>query len=101
MRSAIVSLNVANSERSWAMIDQMTTDWAMAEQNARRDLAWLQSSGDATVSVAATAEVLGVDERTVTRALRDGQLPSVRVGRRVLVPRLRLLAVLGGEGATS
>jgi excisionase family DNA binding protein len=71
----------------------------MLEQESR-NLAWLQASDAATVSVAATAEVLGVDERTVTRALRDGQLPSVRVGRRVLVPRLRLLAVLGGEGAT-
>jgi excisionase family DNA binding protein len=69
----------------------------MAEQTARRDLAWLQGSGDAAVTVAATAEVLNVDERTVTRAIRDGQLPSVRVGRRLLVPRLRLLALLDGS----
>ena len=69
----------------------------MTEQVERRDLGWLQASGEATISVAATAEVLGVDERTVTRAIRGGQLPSVRVGRRLLIPRLRLLAVLSEE----
>jgi excisionase family DNA binding protein len=77
-------------------------DWAMAEQLAerrddRRDLAWLQESTAATVTIAATAEVLDVDERTVTRAIQDGQLPAVRVGRRWLIPRLRLLALLVNE----
>jgi excisionase family DNA binding protein len=43
-----------------------------------------------------------VDERTVRRACEDGQLPSIRIGRRVLIPRLRLLAMLevdGGQAA--
>ena len=49
--------------------------------------------------VKATAEVLHLDERTVTRGIQAGDLPSVRVGRRVLVPRLPLLALLTGESA--
>jgi excisionase family DNA binding protein len=39
--------------------------------------------------------VFGVDVRTVSRAIENGELPSVRLGRRVLLPRLPLLAVLG------
>lgn len=71
----------------------------MSEQvNSRRDLAWLQNSSAATITKAATAEVLGVDERTVSRGIAAGTIPAVRVGRRVLIPRLRLLAVLAGDG---
>lgn len=35
-----------------------------------------------------------LDERTVRRACEDGQLPCIRVGRRLLIPRLPLLALL-------
>lgn len=34
------------------------------------------------------------DERTVRHACDDGQLPCVRVGRRMLIPREPLLALL-------
>lgn len=64
-----------------------------------RDLAWLQTITAATVPVSAVADVLGVDARTVTRAIDDGQLPVLRVGRRVLVPRVPLLALLTGVPA--
>lgn len=37
-------------------------------------------------SVPETAELLGVDPRTLRRAIEDGQVPSVRVGVRVLIP---------------
>lgn len=43
------------------------------------------------------AALLDVDERTVTRAIDEGQLPAIRLGRRVLVPRLPLLALLGAS----
>lgn len=64
-----------------------------------RDLTWLRASSSATVTRADAAAVLGIDQRTVTRAIEDGQLPSLRVGRRVLVPRLPLLALLEGQTA--
>lgn len=59
------------------------------------DLDELRASRAAVVTVAQTASVFGVDVRTVTRAIENGELPVVRLGRRVLVPRLPLLAALG------
>lgn len=38
------------------------------------------------VSVAEVAEVLGVDPRTVRRAIEAGEVPAVRVGQRYRVP---------------
>ncbi|MGG7101018.1 helix-turn-helix domain-containing protein [Rhodococcus sp. 24CO] len=40
------------------------------------------------------AALFGVDARTVSRAIDDGTIPSVRLGRRVFVPRVRLLDLL-------
>ncbi len=54
----------------------------------------LLASDRATVTVRETALVLGVDQRTITRAIAAGELPALRIGRRVLIPRLRLVALL-------
>lgn len=35
------------------------------------------------------------DERTIRRACENGQLPCVRIGKRILIPRLPFLALLG------
>jgi excisionase family DNA binding protein len=59
------------------------------------DLDELRSSRAAVVTVAQAASVFGVDVRTVTRAIENGELPALRLGRRVLIPRLSLLAALG------
>ena len=59
------------------------------------DLEELRISRAAVVTVAQAAEVLGIDVRTVSRAIENGELPALRLGRRVLVPRLPLLAALG------
>jgi excisionase family DNA binding protein len=59
------------------------------------DLDEMRTSRAAVVTVAQTASVFGVDVRTVTRAIENGELPIVRLGRRVLVPRLPLVAALG------
>lgn len=37
--------------------------------------------------IKATAEGIGVSERTVIRMIHDGRIRAVRLGRRVLVPR--------------
>lgn len=50
-----------------------------------------------TLSVAETAELLGISRWLVQQAVHDGSLPSVRVGRRILIPRARLLAWLEGD----
>ena len=40
------------------------------------------------------AALLGLDQRTVRRACEDGQLPALYAGRRILIPRERLLPLL-------
>ena len=55
----------------------------------------LRVSRSAVVTLAQAASVFGVDVRTVTRAIENGDLPALRLGRRVLIPRLPLLAGLG------
>lgn len=50
-----------------------------------------------TLSVAETAELLGVSRWLVQPAVRDGSLPSRRIGRRILIPTARLDAWLQGE----
>ncbi len=55
----------------------------------------LRFSRSAVLTVAQAASVFGVDARTVTRAIENGELPAVRLGRRVLIPRVPLLAALG------
>jgi excisionase family DNA binding protein len=48
-----------------------------------------------TLTVEEAAELLGVARGTAYEAARTGQLPIVRIGRRLLVPRHQLCALLG------
>lgn len=50
-----------------------------------------------TLTVQETAELLGISRWLVQQAVHRGDLPHVRVGRRILVPRSRLLAFLAGD----
>lgn len=56
------------------------------------------ASRAAALTVTDVSSLLDVDTRTVSRACEDGQLPSLRIGRRLLIPRLPLLALLGADG---
>lgn len=58
------------------------------------DLPTLRASTRATITRAEAAEVVGVDVRTITRAVEAGELPALRLGRRVLIPREPLLQML-------
>src|SRR3954451_756474 len=51
----------------------------------------------AVVTIAQAAAILGVDARTVSRAIHNGELPALRLGRRLLIPRVPLLACLGAS----
>lgn len=48
-----------------------------------------------TISVEQAGELLGVSRRSAYRAAARGQIPTVRIGRRLLVPTQRLLELLG------
>ncbi|BCT76086.1 hypothetical protein SCMU_19280 [Sinomonas cyclohexanicum] len=62
----------------------------------------LRASTANVISVAQAAAALAdleghrPDERTVRRACEDGQLPAIRLGKRILIPRLAFLAILDG-----
>jgi hypothetical protein len=42
--------------------------------------------------------MLGICRASAYEAARTGELPTVRIGRRLLVPRHQLLALLAGDG---
>lgn len=54
----------------------------------------LRTSTKVALTITDVARTLEVDERTVRRACTDGQLPCIQVGRRLLVPREKLLLLL-------
>lgn len=53
-----------------------------------------------TMSAEEVAAMLGLSRAKVYEAIQTGQLPSVRIGRRVLVPTRRLEQLLDGAPAT-
>lgn len=54
----------------------------------------LRQSDAVALTRTEVAKLFGVDERTITAAVARGELPSVRLGRRVFIPREQLLALL-------
>lgn len=50
-----------------------------------------------TLTVEETASMLGISRWLVQQAVRRGELPVVRIGRRILIPRVRLEAMLAGQ----
>jgi excisionase family DNA binding protein len=52
-----------------------------------------------TLSVEDAARLLGISRGLAYEAARRGELPVIRLGRRLLVPRARLLELVG-EGVT-
>ncbi len=53
----------------------------------------------ATLSVEETAEVLGIGRNSAYEGVRTGQIPSIRIGKRILVPRIALERILENAGS--
>lgn len=51
------------------------------------------------LTVEQTAKVLGISRGLAFAAARSGDIPSIRIGRRILVPRDRLRQMLGVDRA--
>ncbi|HEV2889983.1 MAG TPA: helix-turn-helix domain-containing protein [Frankiaceae bacterium] len=51
------------------------------------------------LTVEQTAQVLGISRGLAFTAVRAGDIPSIRIGRRILVPRDRLRQMLGVDPA--
>lgn len=53
-----------------------------------------------TLTVERAAKILGIGRGSAYEAVKRGELPSVKIGRRVIVPTARLLSMLGETEAT-
>lgn len=56
-------------------------------RNEDIDLATLRNSPKAVLTRSEVARILEVDARTVSRAIEEGQIPCLRIGRRVMIPK--------------
>ncbi|WP_043615256.1 helix-turn-helix domain-containing protein [Nonomuraea candida] len=54
-----------------------------------------QLSDRPTMSVAEAAAVLGLHRDAAYDAVRRGDLPSIRIGRKILIPTAKLASMLG------
>lgn len=50
-----------------------------------------------TFTVEEAAKILGIGRRQAYEAVRTGEIPSLSIGRRILIPSKRLLAMLDGH----
>lgn len=48
-----------------------------------------------TITVAEAAAVLGIHRDSAYQGVRSGDIPSIRIGSRYVIPTARLLALLG------
>ena len=54
-----------------------------------------------TLPVEEAGRLLGIGRTSAWRAARSGELPTITIGRRVVVPTPRLLALLGAPPLTA
>ena len=50
-----------------------------------------------TVTVTEAAEILGIGRNTAYEAVRRGEIPTIRIGKRILVPVAALERLLDGS----
>lgn len=51
----------------------------------------------ATMKVEEAAQLLGIGRNQAYEAVRRGEIPSLKIGGRILVPRRRLMALINGD----
>lgn len=51
--------------------------------------------GKPVLTVEETAEVFGISRGLAYEGVKDGSIPSIRIGKRILVPRARIAEMLG------
>ena len=51
-----------------------------------------------TLDVSEAARLLGLSRASTYEAVRTGQIPSIRIGRRIIIPRVALFKMLEETG---
>lgn len=67
----------------------------MSENTRQADSGHRHHRGCATMTVTEAAHVLGISRSTAYELVRRGTLPSLRLGRRIVIPTHALDALLG------
>jgi excisionase family DNA binding protein len=86
---------VVGVEQDTTMRDDLLEPAKSSEFEAQAD-----GSGSTYHSVAALAADLGLSERSTRSALRRGEIPHIRVGRRFVLPRAAIAEWLRRAGGT-
>jgi excisionase family DNA binding protein len=60
-----------------------------------------EALAQATITVEVAARVLGIGRVRAYQAAKEGQIPTIMIGRRLLVPVPRLKAMLGIEAVAA
>lgn len=55
----------------------------------------MQTSERLTYSVREAAQMLGLSKNSVYQAVMKGQVPHVKIGKRILIPKAKLRLLLG------
>ncbi|WP_206050796.1 helix-turn-helix domain-containing protein [Nocardioides speluncae] len=66
---------------------------AMATLESTLTLDDLRKSTKATISLTEAGAALGVAPRTVSTGIAEGNIPAIKLGRRVVIPREKFLAL--------
>jgi excisionase family DNA binding protein len=53
-----------------------------------------------TVTVGEAAKILGIGRNSAYQAVARGDIPVIRVGKRLLIPRVQIERLLAGEKST-
>jgi excisionase family DNA binding protein len=76
----------------WSYLRRFSGDWLVSPMHDDTHL-------DAVLTVAETAKTLRCSLGLAYEAVRSGQIPSIRIGRRILVPRAALELMLAQSGS--
>jgi excisionase family DNA binding protein len=68
------------------------TDGVMMRQSTL-DMEDLRKRRSLVITRKEAAEALGVDPRTITTSINEGTIPHVKLGRRIVIPREKFLAL--------
>lgn len=63
----------------------------MSLVSRNQELEEIRASNSYTITRLEAAAVLGVDPRTVTQGIKEGNIPAIKLGRRVVIPREKFL----------